>query len=73
MWNITGEILHLICTSVSLPRKSQMDLETALQDSAKALDLFLNNRFSDALDLLRPWYVPVNFIIACLEALHALR
>uniref|UniRef100_A0A673WA82 Tetratricopeptide repeat protein 39B n=1 Tax=Salmo trutta TaxID=8032 RepID=A0A673WA82_SALTR len=53
--NITGEILHLICTSVSLPRKSQMDLETALQDSAKALDLFLNNRFSDALDLLRPW------------------
>uniref|UniRef100_A0A8C8HNV2 Tetratricopeptide repeat protein 39B n=1 Tax=Oncorhynchus tshawytscha TaxID=74940 RepID=A0A8C8HNV2_ONCTS len=43
------------CTSVSLPRKSQMDLETALQDSAKALDLFLNNRFSDALDLLRPW------------------
>ncbi|XP_064782645.1 tetratricopeptide repeat protein 39B-like [Oncorhynchus masou masou] len=35
--------------------KSQMDLETALQDSAKALDLFLNNRFSDALDLLRPW------------------
>uniref|UniRef100_A0A673ZUS1 Tetratricopeptide repeat protein 39B n=1 Tax=Salmo trutta TaxID=8032 RepID=A0A673ZUS1_SALTR len=54
--NITGEILHLICTSVSLPRKSQMDLETALQDSAKALDLFLNNRFSDALDLLRPWY-----------------
>uniref|UniRef100_A0A673VZD2 Tetratricopeptide repeat protein 39B n=1 Tax=Salmo trutta TaxID=8032 RepID=A0A673VZD2_SALTR len=32
-----------------------MDLETALQDSAKALDLFLNNRFSDALDLLRPW------------------
>uniref|UniRef100_A0A8C8HVA6 Tetratricopeptide repeat protein 39B n=1 Tax=Oncorhynchus tshawytscha TaxID=74940 RepID=A0A8C8HVA6_ONCTS len=39
-------------------KKSQMDLETALQDSAKALDLFLNNRFSDALDLLRPWYVP---------------
>ncbi|XP_045578804.1 tetratricopeptide repeat protein 39B isoform X5 [Salmo salar] len=36
--------------------KSQMDLETALQDSAKALDLFLNNRFSDALDLLRPWF-----------------
>uniref|UniRef100_A0A4W5JKB8 Tetratricopeptide repeat protein 39B n=1 Tax=Hucho hucho TaxID=62062 RepID=A0A4W5JKB8_9TELE len=32
-----------------------MDLETALQDSAKARDLFLNNRFSDALDLLRPW------------------
>uniref|UniRef100_A0A4W5Q8P8 Tetratricopeptide repeat protein 39B n=1 Tax=Hucho hucho TaxID=62062 RepID=A0A4W5Q8P8_9TELE len=39
----------------SLPRESQMDLETALQDSAKSLDLFLNNRFSDALDLLRPW------------------
>ncbi|CAB1327314.1 unnamed protein product [Coregonus sp. 'balchen'] len=35
--------------------KSQMDLETALQDGAKALDLFLNNRFSEALALLRPW------------------
>ncbi|XP_071373390.1 tetratricopeptide repeat protein 39B-like isoform X2 [Centroberyx affinis] len=32
-----------------------MDLETALKECSSALDLFLNNRFSDALDLLKPW------------------
>ncbi|KAM6972060.1 tetratricopeptide repeat protein 39B-like [Aplochiton taeniatus] len=31
-----------------------MDLPTAIQESSHALELFLNNRFSDALDLLRP-------------------
>ncbi|XP_042341136.1 tetratricopeptide repeat protein 39B-like [Plectropomus leopardus] len=34
---------------------SQMDLEAALKECSSALDLFLNNRFSDALTLLRPW------------------
>ncbi|KAF3687762.1 Tetratricopeptide repeat protein 39B [Channa argus] len=32
-----------------------MDLETALKESSAALDLFLNNRFNDALALLTPW------------------
>ncbi|XP_035811374.2 tetratricopeptide repeat protein 39B isoform X1 [Amphiprion ocellaris] len=32
-----------------------VDLEAALKDSSAALDLFLNNRFADALALLRPW------------------
>lgn len=32
-----------------------MDLETALKDCSSALELFLNNRFSDALALLKPW------------------
>uniref|UniRef100_A0A668A051 Tetratricopeptide repeat protein 39B n=1 Tax=Myripristis murdjan TaxID=586833 RepID=A0A668A051_9TELE len=32
-----------------------MDLETALKDCSSALDLFLNNRFSDSLALLAPW------------------
>ncbi|KAG8014723.1 Tetratricopeptide repeat protein 39B [Nibea albiflora] len=32
-----------------------MDLETALKECSTALDLFLNNRFSDALSLLKPW------------------
>uniref|UniRef100_A0AAQ5ZBK1 Tetratricopeptide repeat protein 39B n=1 Tax=Amphiprion ocellaris TaxID=80972 RepID=A0AAQ5ZBK1_AMPOC len=32
-----------------------LDLEAALKDSSAALDLFLNNRFADALALLRPW------------------
>uniref|UniRef100_A0A8C9VPZ2 Tetratricopeptide repeat protein 39B n=1 Tax=Scleropages formosus TaxID=113540 RepID=A0A8C9VPZ2_SCLFO len=34
---------------------SQMDLKTAIQECCMALSLFLNNRFCDALDLLRPW------------------
>ncbi|XP_029362593.1 tetratricopeptide repeat protein 39B-like [Echeneis naucrates] len=32
-----------------------MDLETSLKECSTALDLFLNNRFSDALALLKPW------------------
>ncbi|TKS68324.1 Tetratricopeptide repeat protein 39B [Collichthys lucidus] len=32
-----------------------MDLETALKECSTALDLFLNNRFADALSLLKPW------------------
>ncbi|XP_049427343.1 tetratricopeptide repeat protein 39B-like [Epinephelus fuscoguttatus] len=34
---------------------SEMDLESALKECSTALDLFLNNRFSDALTLLKPW------------------
>ncbi|KAM7394376.1 hypothetical protein PAMP_021183 [Pampus punctatissimus] len=34
---------------------SQMDLETALKECSTALELFLNNRFADALALLKPW------------------
>ncbi|XP_028460123.1 tetratricopeptide repeat protein 39B-like [Perca flavescens] len=33
----------------------EMDLEAALKDCSTALGLFLNNRFSDALALLKPW------------------
>ncbi|CAN9510308.1 unnamed protein product [Ophioblennius macclurei] len=32
-----------------------MDLESALKECSSALDLFLNNRFMDALALLKPW------------------
>ncbi|XP_061685703.1 tetratricopeptide repeat protein 39B-like [Syngnathoides biaculeatus] len=32
-----------------------MDLEAALKECSGALDLFLNNRFKDALALLEPW------------------
>ncbi|XP_049576656.1 tetratricopeptide repeat protein 39B-like [Syngnathus scovelli] len=32
-----------------------IDLETALKECSSALDLFLNNKFSDALALLAPW------------------
>ncbi|XP_034393894.1 tetratricopeptide repeat protein 39B-like [Cyclopterus lumpus] len=33
----------------------EMDLEAALKECSTALNLFLNNKFSDALALLKPW------------------
>ncbi|PWA28141.1 hypothetical protein CCH79_00018257 [Gambusia affinis] len=33
-----------------------MDLQTAIQETQCALNLVLNNRFSQALDLLKPWW-----------------
>lgn len=32
-----------------------MDLKCALEECSMALNLFLNNKFSEALELLRPW------------------
>lgn len=37
-------------------RASKMDLRCALEECTLALNLFLNNKFSEALELLRPWY-----------------
>uniref|UniRef100_A0A7M4DY73 Tetratricopeptide repeat protein 39B n=1 Tax=Crocodylus porosus TaxID=8502 RepID=A0A7M4DY73_CROPO len=34
---------------------SKMDLKCSLEECAMALNLFLNNKFSEALELLRPW------------------
>ncbi|XP_072318448.1 tetratricopeptide repeat protein 39B-like [Eucyclogobius newberryi] len=34
---------------------THMDLETSLKECATALEFFLNNRFADALALLKPW------------------
>lgn len=39
-----------------LHRPTKMDLKVALNESFTALNLFLNNKFLEALDLLRPWY-----------------
>uniref|UniRef100_A0A8C2ZAU9 Tetratricopeptide repeat protein 39B n=1 Tax=Cyclopterus lumpus TaxID=8103 RepID=A0A8C2ZAU9_CYCLU len=36
-------------------RSLEMDLEAALKECSTALNLFLNNKFSDALALLKPW------------------
>uniref|UniRef100_A0A8D3DSR3 Tetratricopeptide repeat protein 39B n=1 Tax=Scophthalmus maximus TaxID=52904 RepID=A0A8D3DSR3_SCOMX len=44
--------LPLIALSFRSPK---MDLETALKECSAALDLFLNNRFADALAVLKPW------------------
>uniref|UniRef100_A0A6Q2ZCU4 Tetratricopeptide repeat protein 39B n=1 Tax=Esox lucius TaxID=8010 RepID=A0A6Q2ZCU4_ESOLU len=44
------------CQAVSNTfENSQVSLEAALRDGNKALELFLSNRFADALELLRPW------------------
>ncbi|XP_075065945.1 tetratricopeptide repeat protein 39B isoform X1 [Mixophyes fleayi] len=39
----------------SIPVASKMDLRNALKECTMALNLFLNNKFSEALELLRPW------------------
>lgn len=39
----------------NIPRSSSMDLQTSVQETQCALNLVLNNKFSEALDLLRPW------------------
>uniref|UniRef100_A0A8C4H5H8 Tetratricopeptide repeat protein 39B n=1 Tax=Dicentrarchus labrax TaxID=13489 RepID=A0A8C4H5H8_DICLA len=39
-----------------IPAACQMDLQTAIQETQCALNLVLNNKFSEALDLLKPWW-----------------
>uniref|UniRef100_A0A3Q3AQP9 Tetratricopeptide repeat protein 39B-like n=1 Tax=Kryptolebias marmoratus TaxID=37003 RepID=A0A3Q3AQP9_KRYMA len=39
-----------------MPSACRMDLQTAIQETQCALNLVLNNKFSQALDLLRPWW-----------------
>ncbi|KAM3857737.1 tetratricopeptide repeat protein 39B [Diretmus argenteus] len=39
-----------------MPVAGQMDLQTAIQETQCALNLVLNNKFSEALDLLKPWW-----------------
>ncbi|KAA0706484.1 Tetratricopeptide repeat protein 39B [Triplophysa tibetana] len=38
-----------------IPVASKMDLRSSIDECAMALNLFLNNKFSEALDLLKPW------------------
>ncbi|XP_076019360.1 tetratricopeptide repeat protein 39B [Genypterus blacodes] len=39
-----------------IPAACKMDLQTAIQETQCALNLVLNNKFSQALDLLKPWW-----------------
>lgn len=39
-----------------IPSACEMDLQTAIQETQCALNLVLNNKFSQALDLLKPWW-----------------
>uniref|UniRef100_G3N5A0 Tetratricopeptide repeat protein 39B n=1 Tax=Gasterosteus aculeatus aculeatus TaxID=481459 RepID=G3N5A0_GASAC len=45
-----------VCVCVCVCRASQMDLHTAIQETQCALNLVLNDKFSEALDLLKPWW-----------------
>uniref|UniRef100_A0A673GPD8 Tetratricopeptide repeat protein 39B n=1 Tax=Sinocyclocheilus rhinocerous TaxID=307959 RepID=A0A673GPD8_9TELE len=38
-----------------IPVASKMDLRASIEECSMALNLVLNNKFSEALDLLRPW------------------
>lgn len=38
-----------------IPVASKMDLRTSIEECTMALNLVLNNKFSEALDLLKPW------------------
>ncbi|XP_028836032.1 tetratricopeptide repeat protein 39B [Denticeps clupeoides] len=38
-----------------IPVASRMDLKTSIEECSMALNLVLNNKFSEALDLLKPW------------------
>uniref|UniRef100_A0A3B1K8Z9 Tetratricopeptide repeat domain 39B n=1 Tax=Astyanax mexicanus TaxID=7994 RepID=A0A3B1K8Z9_ASTMX len=38
-----------------IPVASKMDLQTSIEECSMALNLVLNNKFSEALDLLKPW------------------
>ncbi|KAJ0006131.1 hypothetical protein NQD34_013404 [Periophthalmus magnuspinnatus] len=39
-----------------IPAACHMDLHTSIQETQCALNLVLNNKFSEALDLLKPWW-----------------
>ncbi|XP_053321905.1 tetratricopeptide repeat protein 39B isoform X2 [Spea bombifrons] len=39
----------------NIPVASKMNLRNSLEECTMALNLFLNNKFSEALELLRPW------------------
>uniref|UniRef100_A0A3Q3IUB9 Tetratricopeptide repeat protein 39B n=1 Tax=Monopterus albus TaxID=43700 RepID=A0A3Q3IUB9_MONAL len=45
-----------MCVHVRVCRACQMDLQTAIQETQCALSLVLNNKLSESLDLLKPWW-----------------
>ncbi|XP_032873838.1 tetratricopeptide repeat protein 39B isoform X3 [Amblyraja radiata] len=56
-----------------IPMASQMDLKSALDDCNVALSLFLNNKFSEALDLLRPWSKDSMYHALGYSTMHAMQ
>uniref|UniRef100_A0A4W3JEI4 Tetratricopeptide repeat protein 39B n=1 Tax=Callorhinchus milii TaxID=7868 RepID=A0A4W3JEI4_CALMI len=58
---------------LSYIRASQMDLKTALEESTIALNLFMNNKFSEALELLRPWSKTSMYHALGYSTMHAMQ
>ncbi|XP_072373158.1 tetratricopeptide repeat protein 39B isoform X2 [Scyliorhinus torazame] len=52
---------------------SQMDLKSALDECNIALSLFLSNKFSEALDLLRPWSKNSMYHALGYSTMHAMQ
>uniref|UniRef100_A0A4W3JUI5 Tetratricopeptide repeat protein 39B n=1 Tax=Callorhinchus milii TaxID=7868 RepID=A0A4W3JUI5_CALMI len=50
-----------------------MDLKTALEESTIALNLFMNNKFSEALELLRPWSKTSMYHALGYSTMHAMQ
>uniref|UniRef100_A0A8C1XNS4 Tetratricopeptide repeat protein 39B n=1 Tax=Cyprinus carpio TaxID=7962 RepID=A0A8C1XNS4_CYPCA len=50
-----GHLSKVNSLSCSRNQASKMDLRTSIEECSMALHLVLNNKFSEALDLLRPW------------------
>ncbi|XP_072445235.1 tetratricopeptide repeat protein 39B isoform X1 [Chiloscyllium punctatum] len=57
----------------NIPVASQMDLKSALEECNIALSLFLNNKFSEALDLLRPWSKDSMYHALGYSTMHAMQ
>lgn len=49
---------------LSLFRINDMDLAVSICDARTALNLFLNNRFEEAIKRMEPWYI-INLSLCC--------
>lgn len=50
------KVTNILCLFLFLFSSSgKVDLKSGLEECAAALNLFLSNKFKDALELLRPW------------------
>ncbi|KAK7832377.1 hypothetical protein U0070_011825 [Myodes glareolus] len=53
---LTVNTTQILCLFVfSFSSSTKVDLKSGLEECAEALNLFLSNKFKDALELLRPW------------------
>lgn len=53
----TVHVLSLLTPVAKYFRTAAMDLDTAIEETTMALNLFLNNKFNEAKSRMEPWYV----------------